>query len=327
MLTLRLFGVGKASYGSYSLSGFPHQQPGQLLSYLILNRNQQHHRERLAAVFWADHTSEKARKNLRNALSRMHRCFENAGAIFDDYILVQEDRVAFQTSSSYWLDVQEFELTTSQVRGISGADLTPEQAHQLEGAVALYEGDLLESIYADWCLYERERLRLAYLNSLEKLMNFCGVQGNYNQGIRYGNRLLNVDSTREKIHRAIMALYWCKGDRNAAIAQYKICYQVLREELGLQPMDETRWLYAQILHNSPPERWLPDSRMMPPQAYASKRNPRHTEFILQKIHLLQSIMDDFGNELHSLEDVLKNSLPPGLIDSTDSKGTAKSRDK
>lgn len=319
MFTFRLFGVGKAQYGGQSLAGFPDQQTGQLLSYLILNRGQQYHRERLAALFWTEHTTEKARKNLRNALCRLHKNFETVGAKFDDYIAIEEDRISFRALHSYWLDVEVFEAATSQAQGLSGTDLTNEQAHHLEGAIELYEGDLLESIYEDWCLHERERLRLAYLNAVERLMNFHGAQGNYDQGLRYGHHLLEVDPTREKIHRAMMAFYWCRGDRNAAITQYKVCYQVLREELGLKPMDETRRLYQQILQNPPPEKWIPDSHLVPSRDLAVKKDSRHTEFILQKIHSLQSLMGEFGAELRSIEHLLKNSSPSSLFDPTDEK--------
>ena len=33
-----------------------------------------------------------------------------------------------------------------------------DRARSLEDAVSLYQGDLLEGCYEDWCIYERERL-------------------------------------------------------------------------------------------------------------------------------------------------------------------------
>ena len=44
--------------------------------------------------------------------------------------------------------------------------LKSEQVAELEAAVKLYTGDLLEGLYTDWCLLERERFRLLYPDGL-----------------------------------------------------------------------------------------------------------------------------------------------------------------
>ena len=55
------------------------------------------------------------------------------------------------------------------------------------------EGDLIETLYSDWCIYERDRLQLVYLAMLEKLMGYCEDRQRYPQGIAYGQRILRYD--------------------------------------------------------------------------------------------------------------------------------------
>jgi tetratricopeptide (TPR) repeat protein len=157
--------------------------------------------------------------------------------------------VAFIRSSQYKLDVEDFENLVLPCKDIHGFDFAPAQIAGLELAVSLYSGDLLEGIYDDWCLYDRERLRLLYINALNRLMIYYGLRQVYEQAIDYGKRLLSLDNTLEKVHRQLMWLYWMSGDRHAALTQYKLCYQILREELRCNPLHETQRLYRLMLHN------------------------------------------------------------------------------
>ena len=44
-----------------------------------------------------------------------------------------------------------------------------------------------------------------------------------------------------------MRCHYRLGDRVAAIKQYQICVQILRDDLGLSPTPETEELYLQII--------------------------------------------------------------------------------
>ena len=152
MLSLQLFGPGRARYNDRPLNGFPNQQCYLLLCYLLLNRYHPHHRERLAAVFWDEYPTATSRKYLRNALWRLRHALLSAGAPVEDYLSISDDSVSFLTSSRYRLDVEAFEMAIARCEDCPGQQLTPEQATHLEGAANLYVGDLLEGVYEDWCL-------------------------------------------------------------------------------------------------------------------------------------------------------------------------------
>jgi len=80
MLKLKLFGSGEASFYDQPLEGFPYQQTYLLFCYLLINKGKQHHRERLAAVFWGDYPSLTAPKYLRNTLYRLRQTLDGVGA-------------------------------------------------------------------------------------------------------------------------------------------------------------------------------------------------------------------------------------------------------
>jgi DNA-binding SARP family transcriptional activator len=309
MLELRLFGTGRARYFDRPLAGFPNQRPCLLLCYLLLNRHYTHNRERLAALFWGDYPTQCSRKYLRNALWRLRRALQSVGALPGEYLSVSDDTVSFLASSRYYLDVEVFETTIARYQDLSGQELAPEQAACLEEAVDLYVGDLLEGVYDDWCLYDRERLSLLYVNTLGKLMIFHGVNGTYERGLAYGERILACDSMHEKVHRQMMWLYWLAGDRNAALAQYKRCVQILGEE-DVPPMEQTRLLYEQMVRDQfDSSRWQIHHDTPSPVTVRAHEPVRPlAEHALLRLQRLQAMIEETGSELRHIERLISRAL-------------------
>ncbi len=186
MLKVRLFGTGQDSLEGHLLTGFPSQQSHLLLCYLLLNSRFPHLRDQLASVFWGEYSTQVSRKYLRNCLWKLRQIFEAAQADLDDYLFVSDESVTFIRTSAYWLDVEVFEGSMEACQDVAGQNLTSTQADEMGEAVELYCGDLLEGVDYDWCIYERERLSLLYLDALSKLMAYHEAQGNFERGLAYG---------------------------------------------------------------------------------------------------------------------------------------------
>lgn len=305
MYEIKLFGSGQAYFDGKAIPGFPGQQHCLLFYYLLLNRHTLHTREQIAAQFWGDSPSPVARKNLRNSLWRLNQAFESAGASLEDLISTEGECLSFTNAGNYELDIDRFELATRYSRYPPGQELTGDQVSILEKAVDTYKGDLLEGVYEDWCLYERERLRLAFINILLQLVDHHVSQGTYGRGLEYGQRVLQLDSTREKVHRQIMMIHWLAGDREAALQQYRSCCDVLELQLGLKPMGKTQQLFESIRRSVS----LPDgaaSKMM--EASQLKATGPSLRELLHKLHFLEMIAEQTKTELHVLEHMIQQVL-------------------
>jgi DNA-binding SARP family transcriptional activator len=219
----------------------------KLLAYLLIQRHRAHPRDVLASVFWADCSQEKARRALNTALWRLKKALEPEGISAGTYLVsAQSGEVGFNSESQYWLDVEVFEQETTSVISYSSQAVDAPNVQALEGILELYKGELLEGLYDDWALRERERIRALYLKSLIYLMQYYKFHGLNEKASVYGQQILNLDPIREDIHREMMKLYLENGQRALAARQYGICQLTLAKELGISPMDETQILYAQI---------------------------------------------------------------------------------
>ena len=239
-----LFGKFRIEVDTSVVPKFEPSKAKELLVYLLLNRDQPQAREQLAEVLWGEIASEQSKGYLRKALWQLQSSLEPYGG--QGILLVDGEWLQINPDFEFWLDIEVFEQTFKNTQGVRGKDLEEGQATRIEDAVNTYQGDLLEGWYQDWCLYERERLQYLYLAMLDKLMDRCEVQEDYENGLMFGERILQYDRARERTHRRLMRLYSLAGDRTSALRQYRKCVTVLKEELDVEPANSTRLLYEMI---------------------------------------------------------------------------------
>ena len=242
--------------GDRHIDSFPTKKATHLLAYLMLHADRGHSRELLAEVVGGAEFINDPRKGIRQELWVIRRTLRGGGIDPDRFIESHGEDIAFFRNPGFRLDVDCFHDAVTRVKQPAAQKLTPDEVGKLESALDLYRGDLLPGIYDDWCLYPREALRDLYLVTLERLMPHYQQRGDWDAAIGIGKRELDADDLTESVHRNLMRCYYAKGSRAAALRQYDHCKELLRRELDVEPMLETRALYAQILNE--------DLRTVPP---------------------------------------------------------------
>lgn len=244
-LEIRLFGQIAIERDREPLSGLPGKAT-ELLCYLLLQRERGHAREALASLFWPDAPDPLAKKYLRQTIWRLQSKVASR-----ELLVMHAGWIRINPDAGLWLDVTEFEHTYYFHRDLPGPELTDRQAQALEAAVVLYRGDLIESWYQDWCVFERDRLQLIYLAMLEQLLAHCEARQYYARGVAYGQRILRYDPARERTHRILMRLYHQAGDRTAALRQYERCAAAMVQHFNVHPSHETVALFRQVRGDQP----------------------------------------------------------------------------
>ncbi len=247
VLHVSLFGRFNARCGERVLTGLDALKVQELFCYLLLYRDRPHPRETLANLLWSESPGPRSKRYLRKALWRLQAGLEPAvTGSSDPLLLLESGWVQFNPAANLWLDVATFEQAFSMAQGVPGTELDAPCAQVLRQAVELYQGDLLEGWYQDWCLHERQRLQHLYLAMLDKLMGYCEARQEYETGLVYGVRILRYDCARERTHRRLMRLHYLAGDRTAALRQYERCVSALEREVSVKPSSRTIKLCEQI---------------------------------------------------------------------------------
>ena len=252
MLTVRLFGKFHIECDQQTRWEIPGGKAQELLCYLMLHRHQLHPREGLAVLLWPDREAAKSKKSLRQVLWQLQLAlspaFKDRG---DQALSINAECIFMDGDGSLRVDVDLFEKAYQQVHDLDGQRMDPAGVKAARLAVELYQGDLLEGCYQDWCLLERERLQNCYLFLLDKLICHCRAEQDYRRGIDYGERVLRLDRAHERTHQHLMRLHYESGDRTAALRQYARCKAALHEELGVEPSWQTKKLLDELRVEQP----------------------------------------------------------------------------
>ena len=209
------------------------RQAQALFALLVLDPRPRS-RDAIAVDLWPDAAAASA-GCLRQALWLVRTSLASAGIDPDELLEIEPDLLGLRRGARIDLDVARFEAATKA---------RPANA---EAAIATYAGDLVEGLGHDCFAAERERLS----DALEDMLAIAAQQrladGDVDGARDAAERLLARDPLREEAHAALIAVFGETGSRSQVARQYRRLQDVLRRELGVDPLPETDGAYRRAM--------------------------------------------------------------------------------
>ncbi len=277
-LSISLFGSFQVTLDGEPVTGFVSDKARALLAFLAVEAERPHRRETLAGLLWPEYPERSARASLRNVLSNARRVIGDRETDHP-FLWIERQTIQFNSNADAQVDVTTF------TEGLELASASPlshaETAHELEAAMALYQGGFLEGFslpdspaFDEWALLKREQLQRQALAALGRLADHYERQGETERALRFAWRRVETDPYRGVAQRGLMRLLALSGQRETALAQYETFRCLLAEEMGVAPTEETVWLYEQI-----------QAGELAPLASAPRITPRH-DLLVQAMSLM-----------------------------------------
>ncbi len=225
-----------------------------LLKLLVAHRGRPLPRQALMEFLWPGSDPRRSSGNLRVVLHALRRSLEpelEAGRV-SSFILSQGDLVHLDPSDRVWVDAEQFAKGVSQAAE-TAVDGDGERAlTEYRRVASLYRGEYMgEERYSDWCSLERTHLKEVYLNMRRQMASILAESGDVAGAIDSCRAALGVDQGREEIHRQLVGLLWEAGRRDEALRQYEACRKILRDEIGVEPSQETEALRRTMIAQVP----------------------------------------------------------------------------
>lgn len=260
---LSLLGGFSLTRDNALVTGFRSAKSRALLTYLAMQPDQPHGRPQLATLLWGELPEKAARTNLRVELSQLKK-------LIDSTELLQIDRQSVRLDGRF-LTTDALHLQTSLPHFLA---LTPElqqkQLPRILPSLDLYQGDFLAGFYLpdtpdfdNWQRILQEQLHEAVQQTLDIAQTVFASQGSWTQLAAAARRQLLLVPWRESAHRYLMQALASQGQRQAALAQYQACREILQQELGVEPALATQELARDLAtnlrtpprtrHNLPPQ--------------------------------------------------------------------------
>ncbi len=207
-----------------------------LLAYLVVDPERNLSRDKLIGVFWPDRTEDEASNALRQALHRLRR------SLAEGVVINRGDRELVVDHDLLGCDVVDFEQSVA--------------AGDLERALELYRGDLVEDLYVSGCPefdHWRDRRSATLRSSAAAAAATLSRQRKEQDlptAVEFARRALALAPFEESHVRALMSLLASSGDRGGAALAYEQFEARFRAELDLEPAAETLNLLHEI-RNAP----------------------------------------------------------------------------
>jgi DNA-binding SARP family transcriptional activator len=226
-----------------------------ILKCLLANRSRPVSQDHLMGWLWPDSNLKKARWSLNSAIHGLRKLLgrcpsssSGSGGGSVNYIVLEEGYYRLSPDVGVATDIEEFDGRYEQGRRLERMGRAEEAARAYEEAIALYRGDyLVEDLYEDWTMVERERLSNAHVEMLDRLAVYYMERGQLRDSVRACYEVLEKDRCHEDSHRLLMSCYVGLGQRGRALRQYRLCERILSQEYGTTPSPEIQDLYRSIL--------------------------------------------------------------------------------
>ncbi|PZT56232.1 response regulator [Paenibacillus silvae] len=236
-LTVQLFGEFTVLGGADANHPVKLRTPKteELLAFLLYMKSTT--RDALADTLWKDLSPQKAWTNINSTLYYVRRAIGDNS----DVPIILKDRNGIRMDREVIdCDLYEFEALLRQIRQTS--TYQPEMFERID---ALYRGELLKGRHYEWALPWSRQLEMDFITTMETAAQYHIQQSQPLRALHYLDRILQIDSIREDIHREMIMLYLSLGRRTEAQWQYQRLEELLQEELGSRPSPDIQQLLRQ----------------------------------------------------------------------------------
>jgi len=205
-----------------------------LLAYLATTLNGRESRERTAGLLWSEYEEEKARASLRQTIADLRRAVATHGSSF-----FSADRLTINVDLSQ-LHVDCLIILRDLEAGNIPALLLSEKRLPDSFLAGL---DDIDPAFRAWLLVQRQILQERFLRELEDRLP---TTSDPRVVKRIGTAIVNLDPTHEVGCRAVIEACARLGDLGGALRAYRELWDLLDQEFGMEPSQETLDLILRV---------------------------------------------------------------------------------
>jgi predicted ATPase/DNA-binding SARP family transcriptional activator len=230
-LAITLFGPMQVQVHGRPLPPLRSHKHLWLLALLTLRPNRPVEREWLAGTMWPEVEQSNAFDNLRPVLSELRKALGD-----------QSQRLQSPDRFTLVLDLTHAEVDLLRF----DAAIHSGTLSELEQAVGLYRGPLLEGCREEWAVPERASREQVYLQALQTLGEASLAGEDYAAAASYYQQAVRMDPWREAERRGWMEALARQGDINAALQVYREFVALLKNDPKAIPDAQTTALYQRL---------------------------------------------------------------------------------
>ena len=212
------------------------QRPGQLLKFLVAERNRVVPADVIAETLWPG-TGRQGLGNVRYFMHALRDRLEpnRAKGARSSFVVTVQGGYAIDRRHVQ-VDADDFDEAISQGLEAAARGDGDFAIERLRDALTHYRGDFLaDEPYADWALDERDRLHNLAGRALRALTKLMLGRHDLDAAAEYLEQMAELEPLDAETHRDLLAVWLAQGRRTEAARRYAIYRTRTLREFGEEP--------------------------------------------------------------------------------------------
>jgi LuxR family maltose regulon positive regulatory protein len=196
-------------------------------------------RDVMLETFWPHYNPGRQISNLHTAIYTLRRLLGKEA--------IQQSGTVYSLDADLPLDydVVRFERAAEVAQRLPPGD--PRKLFALTAAINSYGGQFLPDYASEWVLERRRSLEMLYLDLLASHADEALVRDQPLRAVGTLRQALEIDPLRDDTNLRFIEALGRLGRRSEMVAHYQRYVRLLSEELGLDPPESVRQLYARLI--------------------------------------------------------------------------------
>ena len=216
-----------------------------LLAFIVINHKSAITQSRFIDALWSNDNSNPVNA-LKAQLFRTREMLKPLGLEEDGCILSSRGAYSWNPEYEIVLDAEVFE---ELVRDAETSSLsTQDKINKYLEALQLYEGDFIPKLAGEvWTIPISARYHSIYLDAVKKLCSLLDNENDCETIIKVILKAIEIDNLDETLHCILITAYIRCDRYKDALDHYDSATGILYRNLGVNPSEELRALYSQIM--------------------------------------------------------------------------------
>lgn len=251
MATLRVYLTGRVSIecgetlvDERELAG---RQGRAAFAFLVSERRGPVSKETLTTVVWPGAAPREIDTALSAILSKLRSALKQVATPRSASIEMRSGAIHLRLPSDVWVDLEHAGHAIDEAEGaLRLRDLRRAWNHAVAVSV-IARRVFLPGDEAPWIEARRAKLRALLGRGLHILSQITATNGEHALAVQYASEMIEVQPFHETGYRHLMQMHAQMGNRAEALRVFGKCRELLRDELGADPSQETERVFLEIL--------------------------------------------------------------------------------
>ena len=226
-------------------------RPKLLLKAVVSHGGKEIPKEVLIEDIWPESNTKSGEKNFKINLHRLRKALEpDVDQMFGySYLIHKAGLISFDTDLVS-IDIDDFLQFCLKGEAEEKKNKIEKAVSLYDKAIGLYKGDyFIEEPYVEWLLARRDLFRMKYIETLQKKALLHSRLRQFDTAKETWQKILQADPLFEKAYQMLMVIYAGSGMKTKALNVFKECENIFKQELDIDPDNETLKIYNQIKQN------------------------------------------------------------------------------